>query len=79
MSISKQIRALLTLRGMKQTDIQGALGMASKQSLSNKFVHERWSAEDLVKIAEACGCELAFLAPDGQVIKVQEEKTGPGA
>lgn len=72
MSISNTIKSLLSLRGLRQSDLMAALDMSSKQSLSNKFTNERWSAGDLVKVAEACGCELAFITPDGQKIKVKE-------
>ena len=68
MSVSKKVKALLLEREKKQSDLMEVLGMSSKQSLSNKFSNERWSAEDLVKIAEYCGCKLAFIMPDGQII-----------
>lgn len=55
MSVSKKVKALLLEREKKQSDLMEVLGMSSKQSLSNKFSNERWSAEDLVKIAEYCG------------------------
>ena len=54
----------------KQSDLMEVLGMSSKQSLSNKFSNERWSAEDLVKIAEYCGCKLAFILPNGERITI---------
>ena len=66
MSISNQIKALLSMSGMKQIDLMGALGMASRQSLSNKVAGERWSAADLIKIAEATGSKLAFILPNGE-------------
>ncbi len=73
MSISKEIGALLKLRGLRQSDLLEPLGMSSKQSLSNKFSNERWSAEDLVKVASVCGCDLVFILPDGRQIKLGEE------
>ena len=66
MSVSKKVKALLLEREKKQS----VLGMSSKQSLSNKFSNERWSAEDLVKIAEYCGCKLAFILPNGERITI---------
>ena len=68
MSVSKKVKALLLEREKKQSDLMEVLGMSSKQSLSNKFSNERWSAEDLVKIAEYCGCKLAFILPNGERI-----------
>lgn len=73
MSITKKIKALLALTGKKQTDLIGSLGMSSKQSLSNKFSNERWSAEDLVKVADECGCMVAFILPDGQVLPLDDK------
>ena len=66
MSVSSQIKALLALTGKKQADLVPILGMANKQSLSNKIVGERWSASDLIKIADFTGCKLAFVLPDGE-------------
>ena len=68
MGISKKIKALLELADKKQSDLTDILDMSSKQSLSNKFKNERWSARDLVKVAEFCGCKLAFVLPDNQLI-----------
>ena len=68
MAISKQIKSLLAQTETKQSDLLDVLKIGSKQSLSNKFTHERWSADDLAKIAEFCGCKLAFLLPDGERI-----------
>lgn len=73
MSVTKKIKALLALTGKKQTDLIDSLGMSSKQSLSNKFSNERWSAEDLVKVADECGCMVAFILPDGQVLPLDDK------
>ena len=73
MSNSAKIRYLIDASGMKQADFLSVLGMGSKQSLSNKFSNERWSAEDLVKVAEECGCTVAFILPDGQVIPLDDK------
>lgn len=70
MEISKKIKSLLMETDKKQADLMEVLDMGSKQSLSNKFTHERWSADDLVKIAEFCGCKLAFLLPNGERITI---------
>lgn len=73
MAISKRIKALLLETDMKQSDLMGVLGMSSKQSLSNKFTNERWSADDLVKIADFCGCKLAFVLQDGKQIVIDND------
>ncbi len=74
MPISKKIKSLLAVSDKKQADLQEVLGMSSKQSLSNKFSNERWSAEDLARIAEFCGCKLAFVFPDGERITIEAEE-----
>ncbi len=74
MLISKKIKSLLALSDKKQADLQEVLGMSSKQSLSNKFTNERWSAEDLARIAEYCGCKLAFVLPNGERIIIDAEE-----
>jgi len=74
MQISKKIKSLLAVTDKKQADLQGVLGMSSKQSLSNKFTNERWSADDLAKIAEFCGCKLAFILPSGERITIEAEE-----
>lgn len=73
MSISANIKALLALSGLKQSDLMQPLSMSSRQSLSNKFTNERWSAQDLVDISYLCGCKLAFIMPNGQQIIVENE------
>lgn len=73
MSASKEIKALLSLNGKRQSDLISILNMGSKQSLSNKFTNGRWSASDLVAVAEFCGCKLAFVLPDGQQITITSE------
>ena len=68
MGVSASIKALLSLREKKQSDLMEPLNMSSRQSLSNKFSGERWFASDLIKVAEVCGCRVAFILPDGQQI-----------
>lgn len=72
MSVSSQIKALLALTGHKQADLAPILNKSKernempKQSLSNKFAGERWSASDLIKIADFTGSKLAFILPNGE-------------
>lgn len=81
MSISSNIKALLALCGMRQSDLLQPLNMSSRQSLSNKFTNERWSAKDLADISRFCGCKLAFIMPSGQqiIIESDEKKEDPDA
>ena len=43
MSTSDAVRAMLNVCGKKQIDLASSFGM-SKQSMANKFAHDRWSA-----------------------------------
>lgn len=70
MSISSSIKALISLTGKKQSDLIEPLHMSSRQSLSNKFSNERWSAQDIADIAKLCNCYVAFILPDGQEIRI---------
>ena len=74
MGVSNKINAILNLSGKKKSDLLELLGMSSRQSLSNKFTNERWSANDLIVIAEACGCKIAFILPDGTQIVLDKQK-----
>lgn len=73
MAISKYIKALLAQTDTKQADLLGVLDIKSKQSLSNKFTNERWSADDLAKVANFCGCRLAFVLPNGERIVINAD------
>ena len=73
MNVSAQVKSLLYKTGLRQNALQDALGMKSQQSLSNKFALNRWSADDLIKVAEVTGCKLAFIAPDGERLYLTAE------
>ncbi len=73
MSASSSIKALLALSGVKKSDLLSPLNMSSRQSMSNKFTNERWSAQDLIAVAGVCGCKLAFILPNGQQIVIEDE------
>ena len=67
MSMSKKVRAVLTLSSRKQKDFAEYLGV-SKQATSGKFSRDTFTAADLIKVADLCGCVLEFKLPDGTVI-----------
>ena len=72
MSVSNTVKGLLAFRGRKQIDLATHFGM-SKQTMSNKFARNSWFAADLVKVANFCGCKLAFVLPDGQQIIIEDD------
>ena len=79
MSVSDKVKGLLALCGKKLVDMAASFGM-SKQTMGNKMNRGSWSANDLAKAAEFCGCKLAFIMPDGQqiIIDVEEKEKAPG-
>ena len=80
MSITTSVRALLGMVGKRQCDLLPVFGLANVQSLSNKFRGERWSAADLVAVADACGAKLAFILPDGERVLISAaDPVGAGA
>lgn len=75
MGVSNLIKALLSITGKKQSDLIGVLHVTSKQALCNKFTNERWTAADLITIADFCESEISFTTKDGQklILKKTEE------
>lgn len=73
MPISDKVKGLLALCGKRQIDLAADFGM-SKQTMSNKIARDSWFAADLAKVAKFCGCELAFILPDGQKIIIDAEE-----
>ena len=72
LGVSNKIKGMLQLRNKKSTDLAAFLGM-KPQSLANKFSRESFSAEDLIRIADFLDCDLAFILPDKQTIKLKPE------
>ena len=70
--ITDKIKALLALSGKKNIDLARHFGMTA-QSLSNKMVLNRYTADELIRIAEFTGCRIGFVLPDGQHIYLDPE------
>lgn len=66
MKVSDTIRVLLIKCGKKQLDLVKPLGMKSAASLNNKFSYDRWDAKDLVRVADAVGCQVGFKTKSGE-------------
>lgn len=64
MTVASQVKAMLAMSGKRQIDLAAHFGVM-KQSMQNKLVRDAWSAKDLAKAAEFCGCKLVILTPDG--------------
>lgn len=74
MSVSDKVKCLLALCGKKQIELAASFGM-SKQTMGNKMHRGSWSANDLAKVAQFCGCQLAFITADGQKIIIEDGRT----
>lgn len=70
MSVAEKVKAVMALSNRKQQELAEHYGM-SKQSMSNKFAQSRFSADDLIRIAEFTGCRVGFVLPDGQQVLLE--------
>jgi len=67
MSVSDKIKALLAIKGKKNTDLASYLKI-TPQSMQNKLARGSFSSEDLIKVADFLDCTLAFEINDTQKI-----------
>lgn len=72
MSVADKVKAVMVLSGKKQLELAEHYGM-SRQSMNNKFAQSRFSADDLIRIADFTGCRVGFVLPDGQQILLETE------
>lgn len=80
MNVSSAIKTVLGMAKIKQRSLAGVLGAKSAQAVNNKFRLNRWTASELIKIAELTGCNLAFILPDGErvVLSAGDAADDPG-
>jgi len=77
MSLSDSVRMALKKARKSHLDLCGIWGN-TPQAMSNKFRLERWSGEDLLRVAEFTGGKLAFIYPDGQQILIEPAEKDAG-
>ena len=70
MSLSDKIRALLKLKGKTIIGLGTHLGIA-KQTIHNKLQRNAFTADELIKTAEFCGVELAFIIDGKQRLSLE--------
>jgi len=73
MYVSEKIKAMLTLKKQKIIELADFFGV-TRQSMSNKLNRGKFSAEDLIKVAEFVDCDLLFELDDGQRIYLRMKK-----
>jgi transcriptional regulator with XRE-family HTH domain len=77
MTVSSKIRALLKLMGKENLQLAQYLKI-SKQSMGNKLSRDSFSAEDLIKVADFLGCDLAFIVNEKMKIVLDKSDIRPG-
>lgn len=66
--ITPIIKAAAQLAGLSRADLAQALGLSTPQALSNKYNRGSFTAQDLTRIAQACGVRLAFVDDAGRAV-----------
>lgn len=76
LTVAETIKEILKIKKVSQVELAEQLGM-SKQNINNKFKRNTFSPDELVKIAEFLGMQLAFI--DGKqkyIINSSEDTKG---
>lgn len=74
-TISSSVKSALKKANLKQNDLAESYETPkSKQSMSMKFSRNSWFGKDLVKVAKLVGADLAFVFPDGSMIKIDSDE-----
>lgn len=71
-NLSNEIKSLLIVQGLKQSDLTNILGMSSRQSVTNKFSTNSWSVDDLVKVVNFLDGKL-IIKVDNREIEITKE------
>ena len=73
MSVSFAVRSALKKEKKSQTALSAYWG-TTPQVINNKMRLERWTGEELARVAAFTGGKLAFIYPDGTQIPIQVEE-----
>lgn len=71
MRTSEAIMCALRSAGKKQADLVDILRVNTPQAANKKVRESRWTAEDLIKVAEFTGGKIIFQMPDGEQIELK--------
>lgn len=71
MTVSDAVMQALRSSGKKQADLVDVLKVSSPQAANKKVRESRWTAEDLVKIAEFTGGKIIFQMADGEQFELR--------
>lgn len=67
-TITPIVKAAAELAGVGRQEITEALHLSSPQAVTNKYVRDSFSGQDLTKIAALCGYKLAFVDKEGNAV-----------
>lgn len=70
--VTDKVKALLSIAGKKQIDLANEFGV-TPQSMNNKMALNRYTAEDLIAIAQFTDCRIGFVLPNGEHIYLEPE------
>lgn len=74
--ISDVIRTALAKGKKKQTDI-AAVYQCDPSVIYSKMRRSSWSAADLARVAGIVGAQLVFAFPDGELLRIVEDRPIP--
>lgn len=72
MTLSLEIKSLLELHNKKKKELQQCLNLKYPQALTNKFMRNSWSVEDLVKVVNFLDGKL-IIKVDNREIEITKE------
>lgn len=72
MTLSSEIKSLLELRNKKKKELQQYLQLKYPQALTNKFMRNSWSVDDLVKVVNFLDGKL-IIKVDNREIEITKE------
>ncbi len=78
MVISDCVRTALSMSGLRVSALANKFEI-SAPAMSNKLRNNSWFGKDLLKVADLCGCKLAFIYPDGQMIVLRQDEVAKEA
>lgn len=71
MAVNSKVRAMLNMKDRKPHELAEYFGI-SAQAMRNKISRNSFSSDDLIKVADFLGCELAFILSDSQKITLDK-------
>lgn len=67
-SIAPVVKAAASLASINNQQIADTLHLSSPQAVTNKYVRDSFSGQDLIKIAALCSYKLAFVDKEGNAV-----------